>query len=130
MLFAVTAVGSVMLFVPSVAPASAHIAVRGFWAVAFLATLGGIVGTIAARSGAKRARIVGAVLAVGVPLVTCMLHRDGELSAVDGVCPLWLSHDPVAARGVLDPGLGAWACAAAVSLAVMFYAVRARPANA
>jgi hypothetical protein len=130
-LFALISTGAVLVLVPCTAKEPEDLLAPGLWAVAFLATLGGIVGTAAALFGAARARLIGAIFALGFPLVACLLHGDGCTSWSDMICPLWLAGKNGAfATRVVDAGVFLWWLVAAASIVAMLHAVRARRADA
>ena len=128
-LFVVVASGIVLLSIPIVTRASADVMLDGLWAIACLSTLGGLLGSIAARRGAVRARRLAAGVLVGITFIF-FLGRAGSRDAswVDAICPLWL--DPSAARTqYLDYSLALWGAAASVSLLSLFRARKAATAS-
>jgi ABC-type transport system involved in cytochrome c biogenesis permease component len=126
--FTLVTSGVVLLSIPVLVGASAHLELDALWGVACLSALGGCMGWVAARRGATPARRLGAI-ALTILTLSFALLRDGSRGPtwVDGICPLWLDPDCGAGVGrALAGSLVAWGIAAFVSLAIMLRAVRAR----
>jgi ABC-type transport system involved in multi-copper enzyme maturation permease subunit len=122
--FTVAASGVFLLSLPLVAGVSCEsgaLEFYGIWAVLYLATLGGFLGSMAARRGGTRARRRGGLALVGLAFLVALLHdRTGEVAWVDGICPLWLDLENRAhAQSVMAGSLLAWAVAAVVSFALL-----------
>jgi ABC-type transport system involved in cytochrome c biogenesis permease component len=125
--FTIAASGVVLLSVPVLSGAPAKLELDGLWVVACLSALGGLLGCVAARRGATRARQLGAFALVGLTFCFLLLRAGSRGPTwVDGICPLGLDLEggPPALR-VLTYSLVAWGTASLLSLATMLRAVRA-----
>jgi ABC-type transport system involved in multi-copper enzyme maturation permease subunit len=123
--FVIVATGLALVSAPLLAGATSRLELQALWGCLFLATVGGLVGTVAATLGRTHARVVWGV-AILFPMVFVGMFRGSCPSWVDGVCPLWLGalgHFDEAR--VATSGLLPWGVASVASLALMLYATRA-----
>lgn len=129
-LFALAAGGGVLLAIPALSGAPAGLELYALWAVACLSVLGGLLGAIAARRGAMRARRIGAGVVTGFIFLYVLLRAGSPGSTwADGICPLGLDMDAeIRAQSVLTCSLATWGAAGLLSLAIMLRAVRSRAA--
>jgi ABC-type transport system involved in cytochrome c biogenesis permease component len=132
LLFTAISSGIVLLAIPVVTGTSAEspsFELYAIWAALYLATLGGVLGAIAARRGGARARRRGALALVVLVFLVAFLHdHAGGPAWADAICPLWLDFDyGTRARDVMVGSLFAWSAAVLVSLALLRRAVRKAP---
>jgi ABC-type transport system involved in cytochrome c biogenesis permease component len=129
-LFTVVASGGVLLSLPLLSVNAHGFQSYALWTVAYLATLGGFMGRVAARRGSARARVLG-LAATSVLLLAGLFHDPVQTTWVDALCPLWLTvgHARITAP-ILPYSVLAWSLAALVSLALMLRAVQARSRRA
>ena len=130
-LFTLVAGGGVLLAIPALAGASADLEWFALWAIACLGVLGGLLGTLAARRGAMRARRIGAGVVTGLIFLFVLLRAGSvDSTSVDIICPLGLDPDSgIEAQSILTCSLAVWGAAALLSLAVMVRAVRSQAAR-
>jgi hypothetical protein len=101
------------------------------WSTLALTTLAGLLGGVAARSNAAKARKVAVFTIVGLVLAFALLRDNGwHPSMVDVICPVWIELDEVVARStasaIMNASLVVWGAAAVGSLVFMRRSVRAR----
>jgi ABC-type transport system involved in multi-copper enzyme maturation permease subunit len=105
---------------------------RGAWGVAFVASIGALMGLVAANGATPTAaRAWGAVVLLAsltvIPLVAAIVQRDGPPVALDAMSPGWVAfadHDGARAFAVTAGGTLVLGILAVVLLALMFRALR------
>jgi len=118
-LFTVLASGVALVSVSLLAD-SRRLEFYALWTVAGLSTLGGLIGSVAARKGVTRARALGAIALFLPPLIVGLLRDSLKPTWVDAFCPLWLSDGGGQSNEPLMLGsLLAWTVAAVASLGIM-----------
>jgi hypothetical protein len=103
---------------------SPDVALVGLWVLLYVSALGGFMGFVAARKGARRARWMGAIAAPMFLLSLLEDHSRGA-AALDCVCPFWLRHASGGeTSAVWSCSVALWALTACVMLGLMIRASR------